>query len=438
MAYNDSNSIYSDPIAPSPNKTIACQDLLQQGSYVHSGWLRRQSLRNRLKIFSWPQVYVVIAGGCVYCFGNETAKRPATVFSLYGYDKVFRSGEITMKEATWAFKLVHANPDYRSYQFSASSEKEMAAWMKLFKREMLRANGKLSRTQGDGKSSEAAALYQDAGSESSGSLTSQDYMEIEANIYEDSTQFVLPQNYTNKKEEEDSDDEMNAVVSTRPDPLDRPPLPPPVPQRPPAKKQKPLQQGNALIEELKNVAIRGNPNYTASPHRTGVRREPDYTDSPSNAPMKPDIAEQPSVDRSSKPQAQNMRTRGSPDGSSIKKDDQVPESNDFWSSIFFYGDKDRAADIIRNIPEEGVFLLRVNPDKSMVLHVFANGFGRKFQIFVMDDKKFTLKKDSGHYFNQVEELIYFYYDNPLPGQKPDVYLTECYAQHELYRKLNLT
>jgi hypothetical protein len=50
-----------------------------------------------------------------------------------------------MKEATWAFKVVHANPEYRSYLFSASSEKEMGQWMKLFKTEMLRASGKLNR-----------------------------------------------------------------------------------------------------------------------------------------------------------------------------------------------------------------------------------------------------------------------------------------------------
>ena len=59
--------------------------------------------------------------------------------------RVFRAGEVTEKEATWTFKLVHVSPDYRSYLFSASSEKEMLFWMKLLKQEMLRANGKLSR-----------------------------------------------------------------------------------------------------------------------------------------------------------------------------------------------------------------------------------------------------------------------------------------------------
>ena len=60
--------------------------------------------------------------------------------------RVYRAGEVTEKEATWTFKLVHVNPDYRSYLFSASSEKEMASWMAMLKQEMLRASGKLHRS----------------------------------------------------------------------------------------------------------------------------------------------------------------------------------------------------------------------------------------------------------------------------------------------------
>ena len=58
------------------------------------------------------------------------------------------------------------------------------------------------RTQGDGHSCDLAT-YQDAGSvDSAGSFTSKDYMEIEANIYEDSCHCVLPSDYINQKEED--------------------------------------------------------------------------------------------------------------------------------------------------------------------------------------------------------------------------------------------
>ena len=57
------------------------------------------------------------------------------------------------------------------------------------------------RTQGDGHSCDLTT-YQDAGSDSAGSITSEDYMEIEANIYEDSRHCVLPSDYNNQKEED--------------------------------------------------------------------------------------------------------------------------------------------------------------------------------------------------------------------------------------------
>jgi hypothetical protein len=57
------------------------------------------------------------------------------------------------------------------------------------------------RTQGDGNSFDTP-MYQDAGSESAGSVNSADYMEIETNIYEDSSQFILPTDYSNKKEDD--------------------------------------------------------------------------------------------------------------------------------------------------------------------------------------------------------------------------------------------
>jgi hypothetical protein len=41
----------------------------------------------------------------------------------------------------------------------------------------------------------------------------------------------------------ESDDEMNVVVTTRPDLQDRPPLPPPVPHRPHRQKAKVTPQG---------------------------------------------------------------------------------------------------------------------------------------------------------------------------------------------------
>ncbi|KAK7109335.1 SH3 domain-binding protein 2-like [Littorina saxatilis] len=409
-------NLYS--IAPSPNKTIGCQDLLKDGACIHSGWLRRQSLRNRFKIFSWPQVYVVVSGGCVYCYKNETAIRQACAFSLYGYNAIFRAGEVTQREAPWAFKVVHVNHDFRSYLFSSSSEREMMQWMKLFKQEMLRANGKLTRTQGDGFDS-ANPMYQDAGSSDTVSIKSQDYTDIECNIYEDSAVFTLPQDYTNKKEDDASDDEMTELVLARPDLQERPPLPPPVPKRPSKHPSggAATPKASAVVSELEQRNAGQDQFYTTPPTNERLQKP----------------SEEPKVDRDAKPSS--LRKRGDPDGSSLKKTDEQPDARDFWSSIFFYGGKDQAGEIIRQLADDGVYLVRVNDDKSMVLHVFAKEQPRKFQVFKQDNM-YTLKKVSGEPFKRVEELIYYYYSNPLPNV--EVCLTDCYLHHPDFDSVSLS
>ncbi|KAL8566045.1 hypothetical protein ACOMHN_062774 [Nucella lapillus] len=405
-------------IAPIPNRTISCQDLLKDEICVYSGWLRRQSLRNKLKIFAWPHVYVAIAGGCVYCYGSEVSRRPASAFSLYGYDRVFRAGEITEREATWTFKLVHVNSAYRSYLFSSSSQREMTQWMYHIRQEMLRASGKLpkgvtrpsgTRTPADGSSWEAPG-YQDAGSGSAGSITSQELREIEDSIYEDTSHFVLPANYSNKKEEDNSDEEMDRVVQSRPDLQDRPPIPPPVPRRPNLKKLNAASQG--IVQELKNLNIGGEKLKSTTPELA----------------KPPQDSGRPAVDRTSKP----ILLRGDPDGSSAQREEEPVDAKEYWSSIYFYGGKEKAHEVITKIADEGVFLVRVNEDKSMVLHVYGKDQARKFIIF-KHENKYALDKTSPQ-FARVDDLVYHYYDHPLP--RVDVCLVECYLYHPVYHSLD--
>ncbi|XP_076435972.1 uncharacterized protein LOC143275614 [Babylonia areolata] len=401
MAYSSS----CHDIAPIPNRTFGCQDLLKQDNCIHSGWLRRQSLRNKLKIFAWPKVYVAIAGGCVYCYASEVSRTPASAFSLYGYDRVFRAGEITEKEATWTFKLVHVNSAYRSYLFSSSSEKEMKQWMAFLKQEMLRANGILNRTEGDGSSWDTA-IYNDAGSES---ISSQDLKELETSIYEDTSNFHLPADYTNKKETDDSDDEMDRVVMSRPDLQERPPLAPPVPRRPDAKKpvKTPSADGAAaVVDELRNMKFNQKSPKVQQKSSQGF--------------------ETPSVDRGSKP------IRRDPEGSSTKKENEQSDASEFWSSIYFNGGREQANEIITKIAEDGVYLVRVNEDKSMVLHVYGKQQARKFLIFSLNNQ-FSLDKNLEQ-FDSVENLVYHYYQHPVP--KVDVCLSECYLHHPAFRTLH--
>ncbi|KAL8579026.1 hypothetical protein ACOMHN_035965 [Nucella lapillus] len=211
---------------------------------------------------------------------------------------------------------------------------------------------------------------------------------------------------------------MDRVVTTRPDLQQRPPQAPPVPRRPPKGLPgvKAKQQGEAaVIDMLKDIHMSSQSQPT--PDNTAADRTKDV--------------DKQKADKNSKP----MRTRGSPDGSSLKKDDKPAEVEDFWSTIYFYGGKEKAAEIIRQMPDEGVYLVRVNDDRSMVLHVYAGEVARKFQLFKVGEK-FTLKRDSGDYFSRVEELIYFYYSHPLPNL--EACLVECYVQHPNYHTMRFS
>ena len=52
------------------------------------------------------------------------------------------------------------------------------------------------------------------------------------------------------------------------------------------------------------------------------------------------------------------------------------------------------------------------------------------------DKQYSLDKSGKDKFRHVEELIYFYYDNPLP--RNTFSLSECYIHHPYYHSLHWT
>ncbi|GFO14873.1 Sh3 domain-binding protein 2-like [Plakobranchus ocellatus] len=74
-----------------PPQNRSCQDILSMSSPTQYGWLRRRCLRNKfhikLKVFDWPQFYVIVVDKCLYYYKNETSKTPSGAVSLYGYNR---------------------------------------------------------------------------------------------------------------------------------------------------------------------------------------------------------------------------------------------------------------------------------------------------------------------------------------------------------------
>ncbi|KAK3095337.1 hypothetical protein FSP39_013388 [Pinctada imbricata] len=193
---------------------------------------------------SGPQVYMVLANGCIYYFNNDYSKAPHGKFSLYGYSSVKRDKSISVKQAPFPFRIEHSNPEFKTYIFATSSEKEMKEWMKYIKGQMVTANGQTAENYYYTYRKAGKIIKQAA--EDDKSLT---YQDIETDIYATGT-FTPSTDYSAKfgvklQNEDSDDDELQKVPAPPPrkpkkqgkegvrDPRDRPPQPIPGQEAPP-------------------------------------------------------------------------------------------------------------------------------------------------------------------------------------------------------------
>ncbi|KAK0057408.1 SH3 domain-binding protein 2 [Biomphalaria pfeifferi] len=108
------------------------------------------------------------------------------------------------------------------------------------------------------------------------------------------------------------------------------------------------------------------------------------------------------------------------------------KTDSYWPNVYFQGDKIKAAQIINSIGENGVYLVRKSEDDSNVLVFYSKTAPRKFKIIEKDNGQLTLSSSSGPSFQNVEDLLYHYYYNKLPGLEET--LTTPYKLHPLYKE----
>ncbi|XP_059138530.1 uncharacterized protein LOC131926940 [Physella acuta] len=128
--------------------------------------------------------------------------------------------------------------------------------------------------------------------------------------------------------------------------------------------------------------------------------------------------------------SENKAVPALPVRSPIKKDDAVyslqklpPDSNytdskaeRYWPSVHFDGSRSSAAQIIGDIAENGVYLVRKSDDNSPVVVVYADGDLKKFKIVNKNNGKLSISPNDGPDFDDLEDLLYYYYFNDLPGK----------------------
>ncbi|XP_062609012.1 uncharacterized protein LOC134270780 isoform X1 [Saccostrea cucullata] len=417
----------SDGKIPQPLDNIGCQDLLLE-DYSHSGWLRKQSFISRLGKFRWPQIYMVLSGGCIYYFKNEYSTRPAGKFTLYGYNTVARAQEkISPKVAPFAFKVVHADPEYKTYYFAAGSEKEMKEWMRRIKSQLMKANGQ--KADNYYYMHKKAEREMKAAEEDEKSMT---YQEIETDIYGDTNAFKATNDYALKfklKGKDDVSDDEDISVPAPPPPRkqgkdaykERPPAPlpeeenkPSVPPRRQADTSQPVKEN----EQRERGKRKESMDAAAKVHK-------ELTETLSNSHSKG--RRKGSKDKENTPVSDR---RIAEIKAADEEDDEDEDSEDYWSNIYYEGDdKERAQEIIRNIGEDGVYLVRTGADGGQVLVVFAENMPKKYKI-TNENGEFYLKKEGPH-CDSVEMLMYTYYSTELPTAKSC--LETPYKLHSKYK-----
>ena len=96
------------------------------------------------------------------------------------------------------------------------------------------------------------------------------------------------------------------------------------------------------------------------------------------------------------------------------EEEEDDEGDNYWKSIYFEGEKEKASEIIRDIGVNGVFLIR-GGEQGQVLVVFADNMPTKYRIQVRDEKYFL--SQSGPKADSLEELLFEYFTHDLPNNK---------------------
>ncbi|XP_020606931.1 SH3 domain-binding protein 2-like isoform X3 [Orbicella faveolata] len=120
----------SQQLMPEPFQSIPAQELLKDSHCRKCGWIRKEG--GGLK--TWRDRYFILHKGCLYYYNRPEATTTAGKFSLGGY-RLSPAPEKSSK-FQWTFKLVHLQPEKRTYYFAAYSEKEMTEWMESINADM--------------------------------------------------------------------------------------------------------------------------------------------------------------------------------------------------------------------------------------------------------------------------------------------------------------
>lgn len=367
---------------PIPQRKVGCQQMLSRAELKHHGNLRKRRLLDKViaqatTVFKWPRRYVVVIGGCIYVFKDETSLKPTYATSLYGFTSVEHCDLEVSKEILFPFKLVCALEDRnQNYYFSAPSEKDLALWLKCIGEEMVFANGGLTVNRGgippvmkvqplsSGATSPVSPTVRSLPVLPTTTKTSATSKEQRNVIW-----FSAPPPddavYISDVSSDDSDDEIYQVCGNKDiETKDKKQDVTRSTSKPIANAKSPVSKKTPVKEENDSVYVGGDSykadtNWNSNETQKSIRIEPSL-------------------------------------------------ANAYWMK-----GADEAEEVMKRIAYEGAYMIRESNEKGyQTLMVYTEKLVRKYKVLMTDDK-FCLES-SGSKFDSVFHLICHYKTNKLP------------------------
>lgn len=415
---------------PIPMRDVACQDLITDRHVIHHGNLRRRTMLNNLAekvkvkqlkklttVIRWRQSYIVLHGGCLYIYDNETSMKPTRATSLYGFTGIEPCGQEVGAGVSWPFKLICALQDRdRTYYFSAPSEKDLKVWIKCIEDQMqsiFKANERSVPTAFVSPQSQTTGR---AGNMSRLPLPPLPGMpEAEYVLKEDDEDDESPDDYTEIDEVDmDLPQEKAQLPNVRNVSASsgRSPVVPPT-NTPPRTAPRPFQPPTTTGSRSPAPAPKVAPKPKATSAATMFKSESIDTghkrDSSGSARLEDNVeyvgASQQYLDMSD--DANALRNTGIP-----------PEA--YWN-----GKPDEADDLMKTLSYNGTYMLRDSSEKgaqTLIVRVDSNVVKYKIQV---NEKGHIALMANGPYFESMGSLINFYKSNNIP--KHNSPLTKAYS-----------
>ncbi|ESN98757.1 hypothetical protein HELRODRAFT_188901 [Helobdella robusta] len=367
---------------PKPTKNKTYKELSQNG---HSGVLMQKDTKFFNCIPCWNKKFVVVSESCVYLFKNENDRSYEKAFSLFGYRQVARADEASTKSGPFPFKISYTLDEVEKFKyFSALDNNERNVWMKVLKKELVKAH-KLSSFETMSTTSSDSGIF-----DTETPISTSDYFDRykrRSDLHADDSDLEREYSYI-------TEHDVKPIIKNKPNSCSMTMSPP------------------ARIFDNKTRSVGGSSSSSRVPPPLPPFILPD---SPTfKSPIKKSTSNQINRPDPSTRNAPGENTSTTQNAESSKIRFPVSEKLNFEKQARWDGHAAEGKKYLVQYGAEGTYMIRKSEKNFDVLEVISEYQPRKFKIF-QGENYVTL--DGEKKFDSTNKLILHYKNNDLPKRR---------------------